>query len=69
MADNNLLNVTISPEHEFFEPIKRINNQDDVNEWIKSGAFSRLMRFIEVLNESVINRKNSETCHVSEVGV
>ncbi|CAI2166856.1 10596_t:CDS:2 [Funneliformis geosporum] len=63
MADN----FTISTEHEFIEPIKRINNQADVDKWVLSEAFVRLMKFIESLNESVINHENPKPCHVSEM--
>ncbi|RIA82137.1 hypothetical protein C1645_788957 [Glomus cerebriforme] len=66
MADNNPLNVTISLDHEFIEPIKKINDQVDVNDWVETEAFTRLLRFIELLNESVKGRKNSDPCHVSE---
>jgi serine/threonine-protein phosphatase 2A activator len=67
MADNSTLNITNSFEYECIEPIKKINDQADVNEWVNSEAFLRLMRFIELSNESVINRKVSDPCHVSEV--
>ncbi|CAG8455622.1 12700_t:CDS:2 [Rhizophagus irregularis] len=66
MADNNTLNITNSLEYECVEPIKKINDQADVNEWVNTEAFRRLMKFIELSNESVINRKISDPCLVSE---
>ena len=67
MADNNLPDVIKSSDHKFIEPIKEINDQANVNEWLETKAFYRLMRFIELTNESVVNRKISDSCHVSEV--
>lgn len=67
MADNNTLNITDSLEYECVEPTKKINDQADVNEWVNTEAFLRLMKFIELSNESVINRKISDPCLVSEV--
>ncbi|CAG8459316.1 11228_t:CDS:2 [Funneliformis mosseae] len=66
MADQSN-NFTISTEHEFIEPIKRINNQADVDKWVRSEAYLRLIKFTKSLNESVINQGNSKPCHVSEM--
>ncbi|CAG8441544.1 16399_t:CDS:2 [Acaulospora morrowiae] len=59
-------NTTISTEHTFIVPTKRINEQQDVTEWINSEAFSRFMRFIENLNESGVNKMISDPCFISE---
>ncbi|CAG8446135.1 3521_t:CDS:2 [Acaulospora colombiana] len=54
-------------DHAFVESTKKISDEKDVVAWINSEAFSRLMRFIENLNESVMNKKISDPCLVTEL--
>ncbi|CAG8796103.1 14850_t:CDS:2, partial [Cetraspora pellucida] len=51
----------------FIEPKKQINDQQDINKLVTSEAYIRLTRFIELLNESVVNKKISDPCFVSEL--
>ncbi|KAI7865650.1 hypothetical protein BDF14DRAFT_1729888 [Spinellus fusiger] len=44
---------------------KCISKQEDVEVFVQSKAFSRLMTFIDVLNTSVVSTPNSSPCHVS----
>ena len=48
-------------------PTKRINDEATKTFWSKSEAFIRYLEFIQVLNEAVKNKKNSDGCVVSEV--
>ncbi|CAH1764198.1 8131_t:CDS:2 [Entrophospora sp. SA101] len=49
------------------KPSRQIKNDQDLENWLKSEAFIRLMHFIKLLNENVANHKNSDPCHVSEI--
>ncbi|CAG8814077.1 28844_t:CDS:2, partial [Dentiscutata erythropus] len=51
----------------FIEPKKQINDQNNINKYTTSEAYIRLTRFIELLNESVVNKKISDPCFVSEL--
>ncbi|CAG8807801.1 36136_t:CDS:1, partial [Racocetra persica] len=56
----------ILTDQAFIEPKKQINDQQDINKLVTSEAYVRLTRFIELLNESVVNKKISDPCFVSE---
>nr|CAG8521295.1 8272_t:CDS:2 [Entrophospora candida] len=49
------------------KPSRQIKNDQDLENWLESEAFIRLMHFIKLLNENVANHKNSDPCHVSEI--
>ncbi|KAJ8330280.1 Serine/threonine-protein phosphatase 2A activator 1 [Batrachochytrium dendrobatidis] len=49
------------------EPMsKRITDQESLQQWIQSEAYLRIMCFIQCLNESVANKKISDSCHISK---
>ncbi|KAI7879498.1 Phosphotyrosyl phosphatase activator [Lichtheimia hyalospora FSU 10163] len=47
-------------------PTKCIHTQVDIDRFIKTKAFSRLLTFVILLNASVTQKPNSYACHVSE---
>ncbi|KAF0482348.1 Phosphotyrosyl phosphatase activator [Gigaspora margarita] len=69
MANDNqkVAILTDQTDQAFIEPTKQVNDQNDINKFITSEAYNRLTRFIELLNESVVNKKISEPCFVSEL--
>ncbi|CAG8634311.1 14715_t:CDS:2, partial [Racocetra fulgida] len=56
----------ILTDQAFIEPKKQITDQRDINKLVTSEAYVRLTRFLELLNESVVNKKISDPCFVSE---
>ncbi|KNC99957.1 uncharacterized protein SPPG_05329 [Spizellomyces punctatus DAOM BR117] len=58
--------IQIAQDHTFTVPIKRINDEATMHQWQRSDAYVRLLEFIQVLNEAVKNKKNSDPCTVSE---
>ncbi|RUS14031.1 hypothetical protein BC937DRAFT_94451 [Endogone sp. FLAS-F59071] len=53
-------------DHVFQTPVKRIFSDTDIPIWLDTEAFSRIMIFIENLNTSVVDKKISDPCHISE---
>jgi serine/threonine-protein phosphatase 2A activator len=49
------------------EPIQRIHEQRDIDEFMKTKAFDRIMTFVMLLNQSVMQKKISDPCFVSPV--
>lgn len=49
------------------EPIQRIHEQKDINEFVTTQAFDRIMTFVMLLNQSVIKKKISDPCPISPV--
>lgn len=49
------------------EPVSRIHQQHDVEEFIKTKAFDRIMTFVMLINQSVIQKKISDPCPISPV--
>lgn len=49
------------------EPVSRIHEQKDIDVFVKTQAFDRIMRFVMLLNQSVMQKKISDPCHVSPV--
>ncbi|KAI9029909.1 hypothetical protein CLU79DRAFT_733109 [Phycomyces nitens] len=47
-------------------PEKRIRSQSDIDSFLKSKAFSRIMTFVSLLDESVSRKKISDPCEVSD---
>lgn len=47
------------------EPIQRIHEQKDINEFVTTQAFDRIMTFVMLLNQSVIKKKISDPCPIS----
>ena len=62
------IRIIVNPDiHEFKNLAKCINNQEDVDLWMQSEAYVRIMSFIQHLSESVIDKANSVDCVESEV--
>ncbi|CAG8481637.1 5793_t:CDS:2 [Paraglomus brasilianum] len=53
-------------DHNFVEPRKMIRQHSDIDVWVESKAFARFLMFIKLLNESILNKKISDPCTVSE---
>lgn len=49
------------------EPAQRIHEQKDINEFVTTQAFDRIMTFVMLLNQSVIKKKISDPCPISPV--
>ncbi|KAJ3293936.1 hypothetical protein HK104_004092 [Borealophlyctis nickersoniae] len=58
--------VNIPVDHAYVVPIKRITDESALRHWCGSEACLRYLEFIQLLNESVKNKKNSDECVVSE---
>ncbi|KAI9099884.1 hypothetical protein DFS34DRAFT_648828 [Phlyctochytrium arcticum] len=56
----------ISPNHVFQLPVKRIHDEATMTQWGKSEAFVRIIEFIQVMNESVRGKTNSDPCTIGE---
>ncbi|RUS15235.1 hypothetical protein BC938DRAFT_477045 [Jimgerdemannia flammicorona] len=56
----------LADDHVFQPAVKRILSDADIQTWLDTEAFSRIMIFIENLNRSVVDKKISDPCHVSE---
>ncbi|KAI9486665.1 MAG: hypothetical protein EXX96DRAFT_50337 [Benjaminiella poitrasii] len=42
-----------------------IHNQKDIDNFVNTKAFQRIMTFVMLLNESVMKKKKSDPCHIS----
>lgn len=51
------------------EPVQRIHEQKDIDEFIKTKAFDRIMTFVMLLNQSVMQKKISDPCFISPVSL
>jgi serine/threonine-protein phosphatase 2A activator len=49
------------------EPVSRIHEQKDIDEFLKTKAFDRIMTFVMLLNQSVLKKKISDPCIISPV--
>jgi hypothetical protein len=49
------------------EPVSRIHEQKNIDEFIQTKAFDRIMTFVMLLNQSVIKKKISDQCFISPV--
>lgn len=49
------------------EPVQRIHEQKDINDFVTTQAFDRIMTFVMLLNQSVLQKKISDPCFVSPV--
>lgn len=49
------------------EPASRIHEQKDIDDFVKTKAFDRIMTFVMLLNQSVLKKKISDTCFISPV--
>lgn len=50
-------------------PVSRIHQQHDIEVFIKTAAFDRIMTFVMLINQSVMKKKISDPCHVSPVSL
>lgn len=48
-------------------PVSRIHEQKDIDPFLKTKAFDRIMTFVMLLNQSAIKKKISDPCVVSPV--
>lgn len=48
-------------------PTKHIFNQNDVDRFVKTAAYARLITFIDLFNQSVLGKKISDPCPMSPV--
>ncbi|KAI8642085.1 hypothetical protein BD408DRAFT_367126 [Parasitella parasitica] len=55
----------IRPLYTSKEPVSCIHEQKDIDTFIKSRAFDRIMTFVMLLNKSVMQKKISDACHIS----
>lgn len=51
------------------EPVSRIRQQKDVDEFIKTKAFDRIMTFVMLINQSVMKKNISDPCLISPVSI
>lgn len=51
------------------EPVSRIHEQRDIETFMKSEAFDRIMTFVMLLNKSVMQKKISDACYISPVSL
>lgn len=49
------------------EPISRIHEQKDIETFIKTKAFDRIMTFVMLINQSALKKKISDPCLISPV--
>jgi serine/threonine-protein phosphatase 2A activator len=49
------------------EPVSRIQEQKDIDVFLKTKAFDRIMTFIMLLNQSALKKKISDPCAISPV--
>lgn len=49
------------------EPASRIHEQKDIDQFIKTKAFDRIMTFVMLINQSVLKKKISDPCFISPV--
>ncbi|CAO3637747.1 unnamed protein product [Mucor hiemalis] len=47
------------------EPLQRIHEQKDINDFVTTQAFDCIMTFVMLLNQSVLQKKISDPCFVS----
>ncbi|KAL7329431.1 Serine/threonine-protein phosphatase 2A activator 1 [Mucor circinelloides] len=47
------------------EPVSCIHEQKDIDVFIQTKAFDRIMTFVMLLNKSVMQKKISDACHIS----
>lgn len=51
------------------EPVSCIHEQRDIDTFMKSEAFNRIMTFVMLLNKSVMQKKISDACYTSPVSL
>ncbi|KAL9553534.1 hypothetical protein MBANPS3_003236 [Mucor bainieri] len=51
------------------EPVSCIHEQTDIDVFVQTKAFDRIMTFVMLLNKSVMQKKISDTCHISPVNM
>jgi hypothetical protein len=49
------------------KPVSRIHEQKNIDEFVKTKAFDRIMTFVMLLNQSVAKKKITDPCSVSPV--
>ncbi|KAI8973549.1 hypothetical protein BDF20DRAFT_883010 [Mycotypha africana] len=55
----------ISTDYKPKSPVKCIHEQQDIDVFLKTKAFDRIMTFVLLLNETAMKKKISEPCHIS----
>jgi hypothetical protein len=58
---------TILSSYQPKEPISRIHEQKDIDAFVQTQAFDRIMKFVMLLNSSVLQKKISDPCTISAV--
>lgn len=57
----------LAASYKYIQPQKCIHTASDIDRFLKTKAFARIMTFTVLLNTSVTQKKVSDACHVSEV--
>ncbi|KAL1933586.1 hypothetical protein VTP01DRAFT_7676 [Rhizomucor pusillus] len=56
----------LAASYKYIQPQKCIHTASDIDRFLKTKAFARIMTFTVLLNTSVTQKKVSDACHVSE---
>ncbi|KAJ3333582.1 Serine/threonine-protein phosphatase 2A activator [Blyttiomyces sp. JEL0837] len=55
------------PDHTFEAPTKQIVDEASMATFLRSEALGHYLHFIQCINMAVKNKKNSDSCHISEI--
>lgn len=59
----------IRSQYKCTEPLSCIHEQKDIDTFVQTKAFDRIMTFVMLLNKSVMQKKISDACHISPVSI